>query len=105
MPMPQLTDAAPVLSYGLSRARVNFEPGQIERSLLKLVLSVVELIRQLMEKQAMRRIEGGSLTGDEVERLGCSLMEVEATIGKLQAQFGIDDLNFDLGPIGPLLDD
>jgi len=103
--MPQLIEVAPVLSYGLARPRVNFEPGQIERGLLKLVLSVVELIRQLMEKQAMRRIEGGSLTGDEVERLGCSLMEVETTIHRLQTQFGIDDLNFDLGPIGPLLDE
>lgn len=104
--MSQLIDVPPpVLSYGLARARVNFDRGQIERSLLKLVLSVVELIRQLMEKQAMRRIEGGSLTCDEVERLGCSLMEVEATIRRLKAQFGIDDLNFDLGPIGPLLDE
>jgi hypothetical protein len=103
--MPPFVDPAPVLSCGLARQRVNFDPGQIERSLLKLVLSIVELIRQLMEKQAMRRIEGGSLTGDEVERLGCSLMEVETTIHKLQTQFGIDDLNLDLGPIGPLLDE
>jgi hypothetical protein len=103
--MSQLVDAAPLLSYGLARGRVNFESGQIERGLLKLVLSIVELIRQLMEKQAMRRIEGGSLTGDEIERLGCSLMEVETTIERLQRQFGIDDLNFDLGPIGPLLDE
>jgi hypothetical protein len=103
--MPQLADVAPVVSYGLSRPRVTFEPGQIERSLLTLVLSVVELIRQLMEKQAIRRIEGGSLTDDEVERLGCSLMEVDATIRRLQTQFGIADLNVDLGPFGPLLDD
>jgi hypothetical protein len=103
--MAQCIDAAPILSYGLTRPRVNFEPGQIERSLLKLVLSIVELIRQLMEKQAMRRIEGGSLTGDEVERLGCSLMEVETTITRLRAQFDIGDLNFDLGPFGPLLDE
>jgi hypothetical protein len=103
--MSQLVDAPAVLSYGLARNRVNFEPGQIERSLLKLVLSIVELVRQLMEKQAMRRIEGGGLTGDEVERLGCSLMEVETTIRRLQAQFDIGDLNFDLGPFGPLLDE
>lgn len=103
--MPQLVDVAPIVSCGLARARLDFEPGQIERSLLKLVLSIVELIRQLMEKQAMRRIEGGSLTFDEVERLGCSLMEVEATIHRLQAQFDIRDLNFDLGPLGPLLDE
>ena len=86
------------------RARIELDPGRIERGLLKLVLSIVELIRQLMEKQAMRRIDAGTLTSDEVERLGVSLMEVEATIRQLQRQFGIEDLNIDLGPLGPLLD-
>jgi hypothetical protein len=52
----------------------------------------------------MRRIDAGSLAPHEIERLGCSPMEVEATIRKLQAQFGIDDLNLDLGPVGQLLD-
>jgi hypothetical protein len=86
------------------RPRLVLEPGNVERGLVKLVLALIELVRQLMEKQAMRRIEAGSLTPHEIERLGCSLMEVEATIHKLQAQFGIDDLNLDLGPIGHLLD-
>ena len=87
----------------LSRARVDLEPGKIERGLLKLVLSLVELLRQLMEKQAMRRIDAGSLSADEIDRVGRSLIEIEGTLRKLQAQFGIDDLNIDLGPIGPLL--
>ena len=87
------------------RARLAIEPGNVERGLLKLVLSIVELVRQLMEKQAMRRIDAGTVSGDEAERLGVALMEAEATIRQLQRQFGIDDLNIDLGPIGPLLDD
>ena len=84
--------------------RIELEPGKIERGLLRLVLSLVEMIRQLMEKQATRRIDAGDLDDDEVERVGRSLMELEAKIRELQAQFGIDDLNIDLGPVGPLLD-
>ena len=86
-----------------TRARFELEPGKVERGLLKLVLSLVELLRQLMEKQALRRIEAGTLTTEEIDRVGRSLMEVEQTIRKLQAQFGIEDLNIDLGPIGRLL--
>jgi Gas vesicle protein K len=86
-----------------ARARIELESGKVERGLLKLVLSLVELLRQLMEKQALRRIEAGSLTADEIDRVGRSLMEVEQMIHKLQAQFGIEDLNIDLGPIGRLL--
>ena len=86
------------------RPRIALEPGQIEQGVVKLVLVLVELLRQVMEKQAMRRIEAGTLDPDEVERLGRGLMDLESTIRRLQAQFGIDDLNLDLGPIGPLLD-
>jgi hypothetical protein len=84
--------------------RIELEPGKIERGLLRLVLSLVEMIRQLMVKQAARRIDAGDLDDDEVERVGRSLMELETRIRELQAQFGIDDLNIDLGPVGPLLD-
>jgi hypothetical protein len=69
-----------------------------------LVLSLVELIRQLMEKQAVRRMDAGSLTPQETDRLGQGLSELEQKIRELQQQFGIDDLNIDLGPIGTLLD-
>ena len=58
-----------------------------------------------MEKQALRRIETGTLTTAEIDRLGCGLMELQNTIRQLQDQFGITDLNIDLGPIGHLLDD
>ena len=85
-------------------ARIEFETGKMERGLLKLVLSLVELIRQVMEKQAMRRVESGSLTIDEVDRLGVAMMELESKIRELQKQFGIDDLNIDLGPVATLLD-
>ena len=90
-------------SPGAPRTLVNLEPGRIERGLLKLVLSIVEMLRQLMEKQAMRRIDAGSLSPDEIDRVGRSLMEIEATIRTLQTQFGIDSLDVDLGPIGRLV--
>jgi len=86
------------------RPRIELEPGKIERGLFKLVLTLVELIRQVIEKQAMRRIDAGSLTPDEVDRLGRALMEIESTIRGLQSQFEIDDLNIDLGPLGNLVD-
>jgi hypothetical protein len=88
-----------------SRQRVELEPGKIERGLLQLVLAVIELIRQLMEKQALRRIEAGSLSTAEVDRLGQTLMELELKIKELQKQFDIEDLNIDLGPLGKLLDE
>jgi gas vesicle protein GvpK len=86
------------------RARLELEPGKVEQGLLKLVLSLVELIRQVLEKQAMRRIEAGSISEDDIDRVGRALMEIEAKTRLLQAQFGIDDLNIDLGPVGKLLD-
>ena len=85
--------------------RIEFEPGKIEQGMLKLVLAIVELLRQVMEKQAMRRIDAGSLGADEIDRLGISLMQLETAIKGLQARFGVDDLNIDLGPMGRLLDD
>lgn len=85
--------------------RIEFEPGKIEQGMLKLVLAIVELLRQLMEKQAMRRIDAGALATDDIERLGVSLMQMESTIKSLQSRFGIDDLNLDLGPVGRLLDE
>jgi hypothetical protein len=90
--------------FGAARPRLDFEPGKMERGVLTLVLSLVELLRQVMEKQAMRRIEAGSLTSDEIDRLGCSLMELETTLRELQVRFGIENLNIDLGPLGSLVD-
>ena len=80
--------------------RINLEPEKVERGLTRLVLSLVELIRQLMEKQALRRIEGGSLSAEQVERLGTTLMRLEQQMEELKNHFQIDDLDIDLGPLG-----
>jgi len=78
---------------------------QPEQGLARLVLTLVELLRQVIERQAVRRMEGGSLSGDEVERMGLALMELEAKMIELRDVFGLgpDDLNVDLGPLGKLL--
>ncbi|MBI5525151.1 MAG: gas vesicle protein K [Deltaproteobacteria bacterium] len=85
--------------------RINLEPEKVEQGLAQLVLSLVELIRQLMEKQALRRIEGGGLTAAEVERLGATLYRLERKMAELKEHFKIDGLNIDLGPLGNLLGD
>jgi hypothetical protein len=85
--------------------RVNSDPESVEKGLAQLVMTVVELLRQLMERQALRRIEGGSLSEDEVERLGLALMRLEQRMDELKAEFGLEDedLNLDLGPLGSLM--
>jgi CRISPR/Cas system-associated endonuclease Cas1 len=81
------------------------DPRSAERGLASLVLTVVELLRQLMERQALRRVEEGSVTGEQAERLGCTLMLLDERMSELLEEFGLDreDLNIDLGPLGPLL--
>jgi CRISPR/Cas system-associated endonuclease Cas1 len=85
--------------------RVEADPEQLERGLAQLVLTLIELIRQLMERQALRRIEGGRLTEDEVERLGRTFMALAERMDELLEIFGLekDDLNLDLGPLGNLM--
>jgi hypothetical protein len=85
-------------------ARWNADPSDVQRSVLKLVLSLVEFLRKLMERQALRRIENHTLTPEEIENIGLALMKLEQTVRDLAAQFDIDpdDLNLDLGPIGRL---
>ncbi len=85
--------------------RINLEPEKVERGLTQLVLSVVELVRRLMEKQALRRIEGGSLSAEQVERLGTTLMRLEAQMEELKDHFEIESLNIDLGPLGNLFEE
>ena len=85
--------------------RINLEPEKVERGLVQLVLTLVELLRQLMEKQALRRIEGGGLTSAQVESLGATLLELEQKMVELKEHFRIDSLNIDLGPLGNLLDE
>ena len=85
--------------------RWNANPDDVRKSVLKLVLTLVELIRQLLERQAIRRMEAGTLSDDETESVGLALMRLQETILDLAAQFDIspDELNLDLGPIGKLM--
>jgi hypothetical protein len=92
------------LSPGLP-SRLNADPENVERGLSRLVLTLIELLRQLMERQAIRRMEAGSLTEAEVERLGQTFMRLEQRMEELKETFGFTDadLNLDLGPLGKLL--
>ena len=85
--------------------RIDADPENVQRGLAQLVLTVIELLRQLMERQALRRMDDGTLSDEEVERLGRTFMELEKAMEQLRAQFGLEaeDLNIDLGPLGTLL--
>jgi Gas vesicle protein K len=85
--------------------RWNANPEDAKRSVVKLVLTLVELIRQLLERQAIRRMENETLTAEETEAIGLALMRLEETVRELAAQFDLssEDLNLDLGPIGRLM--
>jgi len=91
---------------GVLSRRINADPEHVEKGLAQLVLTVVELLRQLMERQALRRIEGGSLDEAEVERLGVALMKLEERMEELKREFELEDadLNLNLGPLGDLVD-
>ena len=93
-----------IIRYARNKG-VNAHEKNVERGLAKLVLTLVDLLRQLMERQAVRRMEGGTLTDDEVERLGRTFMLLEKRMGELKQSFGLEneDLNIDLGPLGKLL--
>ena len=85
--------------------RWNADPEDVRRSVGKLVLTLVEFIRQVLERQAIRRMEAASLSADETEAVGLALMRLEETIRDLGRQFGLtrEDLNLDLGPLGKLV--
>lgn len=84
--------------------RWNADPDEVRRAVLRLVLTLVDFVRQLLERQALRRMENETLTPEETERVGLALMRLEETIRELCQQFGIspDELNLDLGPLGTL---
>ena len=90
---------------GILPERVDVDPEGVEQGLAKLVLTLVEFLRQLLERQAIRRMDGGTLSDDEIERVGIALMRLEAKVRELALAFGLDpdDLNLSLGPIGKLL--
>ncbi len=85
--------------------RVNADPERVEQGLAQLVLTLVELLRQLMERQALRRMEQGTLTDEQIERLGETFMKLEQRMEELKREFGLEDrdLNLNLGPLGDLL--
>lgn len=85
--------------------RIDADPETAERSLVSLVLTVVELLRQLMERQALRRVDHGDLGDEKIEALGLTLMRLDERMTELCDHFGLDrrELNLDLGPLGPLL--
>ena len=84
--------------------RISADPEVVENGLAKLVLSIIELIRRLLEKQALRRMDAGNLTEPEIERLGAALMKLEEKMAELKQTFGLtdEDLNLSLGPIRTL---
>jgi hypothetical protein len=88
----------------LTPARWNADPEEVQRSVARLVLTLIEFLRQLFEKQAIRRMEQGTLTADETEKLGVALMRLEETVRDLAARFDLtpEELNLDLGPLGRL---
>lgn len=87
--------------------RIDANPENVERSLVALVLTLVETLRQLMERQAVRRLDAQDLTDDQIERIGATLMALEERMAELREHFGLkpEDLNIDLGPLGKLLPD
>ncbi|MEU7062649.1 gas vesicle protein K [Streptomyces sp. NPDC046161] len=85
--------------------RLHTDPDTVGEDLLKLVLTVIELLRQLIERQALRRVDAGDLTDDQEEELGATLLALHDGLSDLCAEHGyaLEDLNLDLGPLGPLL--
>jgi len=93
--------------FRLIPQRLETDPESVERDLFKLVLTIIELVRQLMEKQALRRVEQGDLTSEQIEGLGTGLMHLEEAMDELKSRYDLTtaDLNIDLGPLGSLLSD
>jgi hypothetical protein len=96
----QLTELADQLP-----ARIDVDPDAVGRDLGRLVLTVVELLRRVVEHQAVRRMEDGDLSEEQVERMGTALWRLEEKMGEIKAIFGLagEELNIDLGPLGKLL--
>ncbi|MFJ1747696.1 gas vesicle protein K [Streptomyces sp. NPDC088116] len=89
----------------MTTTRIDVDRDRMGRDLVALVLTVVELLRQLMERQAIRRVEQGDLTDEQVDRIGTTLMLLDERMNELCEQHGLsmEDLNLDLGPLGTLL--
>ena len=84
--------------------RINADPERVEQGLARLVLTVIEVVRKVLEHQAVRRMDGGGLSDEEIERLGLALLKLDERMGQLKEVFGLsdEDLQIDLGPLGRL---
>ena len=102
--MDEATLPAAEIPGALTR-RLNADPERVERGLAQLVLTIVDLLRELMERQALRRMEGGMLDDEEVEKLGRAFMRLNERMDELKEEFGLsdEDLNLNLGPLGDLM--
>ena len=103
-----ISDTTPEAALeALARAlpeRIEADPEHVEQGLARLVMTVVELLRKVLEHQAIRRMDGGTLSDEQIERLGLSLLKLSERMDELKATFGLtdEDLNIDLGPLGRL---
>src|ERR1700758_227578 len=108
---PSLSDELESLRHELQHVRgtlpdrIDVDPEGVEQGLAQLVLTLIEFLRQVLERQAVRRMEGGSLSDEEVERVGLALMKLQEKVHQLAEEFGLQpsDLNINLGPLGDLL--
>jgi hypothetical protein len=105
MTLPDLFDGELERIDSALRQRVNTDSEQLEKGLAQLVLTLIELLRQLMERQALRRIDSGTLADEEVERLGRTFLALAERMEELKQTFGLsdEDLNLNLGPLGDLM--
>src|SRR5437764_10985062 len=100
-------EAANAALHAIARAlpeHINADPERVEQGLARLVLTVIELLREVLEHQAIRRMDGGTLSDEEIERLGLALLKLNHRMDELKTIFGLTDadLNIDLGPLGKL---
>src|SRR5438105_6438414 len=101
------SDSATAALHAIARAlpeHINTDPERVEQGLARLVLTVIELLREVLEHQAIRRMDGGTLSDEEIERLGLALLKLNHRMDELKTIFGLTDadLNIDLGPLGKL---
>ena len=105
MQLKELEQLRKQLEKSAAPPRWNADPADVQKSVARLVLALIEFLRKLLEKQAIRRMENGTLTPEETEQMGLALMRLEETIHDIAKRFGLkpEDLNLDLGPLGRLI--